>query len=554
MTGTRVILAGCLTVVMVTAGGFSAVQAQTDAAAGIRAIIHDAQHTRIQGPDFPYYQDEMEALYGPQAYRPLWVVDGTPREQVGDVVAILKQAEECGLPAQDADVQYLETGWARIIAGTDVGADDLAALDTATSLLLLRRISDLHIGRVNPQRLGFGLDIEPRKYDLAALVRAGLAEDRLLRLAEEAEPQFYQYRALKAALRTYRALAKQPLAPLTGRATVRPGEALAERPQLVALLAAVGDLPATSAPASGRYDGDVVEGVKRFQMRHGLQPDGVLGPATWKQLQVPLDARVRQIELALERLRWLPVADSPPFLVVNVPSFRLYGFAAGDEFAMPSLQMNVVVGKAARSKTPVFADRMRYVVFSPHWFVPRSIVKNEILAKLDEDPRYLETHRLDLVATTTDEAAALPATPANLEQLRAGRLSLRQRPGPQNALGRVKFIFPNSHDVYLHDTPSRSAFARERRDFSHGCIRVEDPAALAQFVLSDQPAWTSEAIAKAMAGDKPRRVDLTRPLPIVIFYATAICRPDGAIMFYDDIYGYDAQLDEALLEGEPYAP
>jgi L,D-transpeptidase YcbB len=380
-----------------------------------------------------------------------------------------------------------------------------------------------------------------------------------------AEPALFQRRALEDALSRYRELAKDPrLAVLPASGKLRPGDPYPGLAQLAYRLTAVGDLPVDStrgaeapsdqAAGGGLYAGRVVEGVKHFQERHGLQPDGIIGPATWKQLRVPMERRVRQIELALERLRRLPEMENAPFLVVNVPSFQLYGFESPVTQGRPLVQMKVVVGTAARSDTPIFSDRMRYIDFRPCWYPPRSIIRDEIIPDLAQKADYLDTHEMELVSGTSDASPALAATPENLALFRAGKLRVRQRPGPKNSLGLVKFIFPNSHGVYLHDTPSHSLFARDRRDLSHGCIRVQDPVALAEFALRDQPEWTRAKIIEAMNGTKSQRVNLRRPLPIYIFYATAVARLDGEIMFYDDIYGYDMALDRALLSGKPYAP
>ncbi|HEX6739803.1 MAG TPA: L,D-transpeptidase family protein [Vicinamibacteria bacterium] len=257
-------------------------------------------------------------------------------------------------------------------------------------------------------------------------------------------------------------------------------------------------------------------------------------------------AQVRKLELALERLRWLPHQTEGRFVVVNVPAFRLlaYGSSADER---PQLQMAVVVGKASENETPLFSEEMRTVVFRPPWFPPPSIVQNEIVPAMESDPRYLDRQRMQLVALDSgDDSPSLPATSENLALLEAGQLSLRQEPGPQSALGLVKFDFPNRHNVYLHDTPSQSLFNRARRDFSHGCIRVEDPLALAEWVLAGQGDWTRAKIETAMHAADTKRVEVAHPLPVMIFYSTALPGADGQVQFFDDIYGLDADLEAAL--------
>jgi murein L,D-transpeptidase YcbB/YkuD len=257
-------------------------------------------------------------------------------------------------------------------------------------------------------------------------------------------------------------------------------------------------------------------------------------------------ARVRQIELALERLRWLPHPPPGPLLIANVPAFRLVAFRSPSD-ERPVLQMGIVVGRAARTQTPLFAGELRQVIFRPAWYPPASIVRNEILPALGRDPTYLARQSMELVAAGHDASPALAPTAENLVRLRAGRVAVRQRPGPGNALGLVKFVFPNEHRVYMHDTPAKALFARERRDFSHGCIRVERPVELAEFVLSRPPGvWTPRGIRAAMNGARTLGVDVVPPIPVLIYYTTAIVRADGAVEFFDDVYGLDAALDRAL--------
>jgi murein L,D-transpeptidase YcbB/YkuD len=255
--------------------------------------------------------------------------------------------------------------------------------------------------------------------------------------------------------------------------------------------------------------------------------------------------RIRKLELALERLRWLPHPLPRPFLVANVPAYRLVAFQTAMDDA-PALQMPIVVGRAARTPTPLFADEVSSVIFRPYWYPPPSIIRNEIVPALARDPRYLARQHMDVVAATSDTSPALAVTSETLSRLRSGRLALRQRPGPHNALGLVKFVFPNDYRVYMHDTPARALFGRARRDFSHGCIRVERPADLAAFVLAGQPGWTADRIAAAMAGDRTIRANVSPPIPVFIFYTTAIVRADDTVEFFDDVYGLDARLEREL--------
>jgi len=214
--------------------------------------------------------------------------------------------------------------------------------------------------------------------------------------------------------------------------------------------------------------------------------------------------------------------------------------------------MNVVVGKAVRHNTPVFTDTMEYVVFRPYWQVPRSIIRAELIPRIVRDPDYLAKKEYEVVDSHQNVVAEGTVSGDVLDQLRAGKLSIRQEPGPKNALGLAKFIFPNSYNVYMHDTPATELFAKSRRDFSHGCIRLERPADLAAWVLRDNPGWNAERIRAAMNGSTTQQVNLAHPIPVLILYATVIVPEDGVVHFYDDIYGHDAALEKVLAKGYPY--
>jgi murein L,D-transpeptidase YcbB/YkuD len=293
-----------------------------------------------------------------------------------------------------------------------------------------------------------------------------------------------------------------------------------------------------------------VDAVKRFQGRHALEPDGVIGPGTIGALNVPAAARVRQIEMALERERWLPEMRKEPHVFVNVPLFRLWAYdpARPDE----PLRMNVVVGKTLGQETPIFVEQMEYVIFRPYWSPPPSIVRSEIVPHARRDPSYLDRQDMEIVASGDESAPALPATRENLDAVAAGKLFVRQKPGEKNSLGLAKFIFPNTENVYMHGTPAQALFARARRDFSHGCIRLEDAARLAEWVLRDFPEWTRERIDAAMHADRPTQVNLKEKLTVFIFYDTAYVDSKGIVYFADDYYGHDAQLEKALHRGYPY--
>jgi murein L,D-transpeptidase YcbB/YkuD len=297
---------------------------------------------------------------------------------------------------------------------------------------------------------------------------------------------------------------------------------------LATLLRRLGDLPGNAVISEATYSGALVEGVKHFQARHGLDSDGVLGSATLRALNVPLSQRARQIELTLERWRWLPHSFARPPIIVNIPEFEL---RALDESGRAALRMKVVVGKAYGHQTPVFSAEMTYLIFRPYWDVPESIARKELLPKAAADPEYFVKNHYETVPTAS------------------GGSRVRQAPGPDNALGGVKFLFPNEYNVYLHGTPAVELFSKSRRDFSHGCIRVEKPEELATWVLRNKPEWTRERIREAMNSAQSLRVNLDTPIPVLIVYGTTVVAGDGDIRFFDDIYGFDASLAQTLAAG-----
>jgi murein L,D-transpeptidase YcbB/YkuD len=259
-----------------------------------------------------------------------------------------------------------------------------------------------------------------------------------------------------------------------------------------------------------------------------------------------LAARIRKIDLTLERWRWLPAFQTPP-IIVNIPEFRLFAFQQTADRAAGILQMDVIVGRAfPRTRTPVFAAEMKSVIFRPYWYVPRSIIVREMLPKIQEYPGYLAAQHLEIVSVGPG-AAVMPVTPDSIAALVAGTARLRQQPGPDNALGLIKFELPNYHDVYLHSTPAQQLFLKSRRAFSHGCIRVSDPVALAAYLLRDTPGdWTSAKIEAAMHGTETRRVALAKPIRVMILYGTVLAKEDGEVLFFDDLYGQDRRLERLL--------
>jgi murein L,D-transpeptidase YcbB/YkuD len=505
------------------------------------------------GPLSEVARAELRGLYQPAPIAPLWLdAAGRPTRNADDALGMLSRAVDEGLDPADYHPGLLRRVTTRLSAASQTPSrEEMALFDVVVSSGMLRYLRHLHNGRVDPRTLGLRLDAPRDRHDFAALLRSALVDERLPEAAVRLRPPLAQYRLLRAMLARYRSVADEwaSVPPLPFTVTVHPGDRYAGNVDLHRRLIAFGDLPpdATRPEPLELYDAALAEGVERFQARHGLQADGVLGRHTIAALRVPLTWRIRQIELALERLRWLPHLGDARLIALNIPMFRLWAWNTLPASGAPLFGMDVIVGRALDTETPVFVEEMREVIFRPYWNVPRSILRNELLPAIERDPDYLRREQMEIVLGSGDDAQRVELTPDALAGLRRGVFRLRQRPGPKNALGLIKFVFPNREDVYMHGTPAQTLFANSRRDFSHGCVRVADPIALAEWVLQDRPEWTPDRIREATAGSRTVHVRLPRPIQVVLFYTTAVVIPeDGAIRFAEDIYGHDARLDRAL--------
>lgn len=400
--------------------------------------------------------DALVHFYEPYGYTPAWLKNDIPDEAARNAIDLLGDAAEQGLNPDDYKSSWLRQALS-VADGGQLSPLERAQFDVTLSTTMLRFLRDLHYGRVSPREIGWHLDVEAgRHYDPVAALRAAITNQALAAAVRAAQPQLPVYTRLEAALATYRKLAGEPgLQPIPASTTIKPGELYDGVGPLARLLTALGDLPAGSAVTPGRYDGKLVEAIRRFQSRHGLDVDGVMGKATFTELNRPLRERVRTIELALERLRWLPELAPGPVIAVNVPSFKLWAFSDPSQSAA-ELEMNVVVGRSVRTRTPIFMQDMKYVQFSPYWNVPYSILRKEIIPKLRRDPTYLERENMEFVAP--DGTVTTEVSDATVSAARTGELRLRQRPGPDNALGGIKFVLPNAMNIYLHGTPAQSLF------------------------------------------------------------------------------------------------
>jgi len=346
-----------------------------------------------------------------------------------------------------------------------------------------------------------------------------------------------EYDRTLRALQQYRRLAAAyngPKLPETEQ-PVEPGDTYEGVPRLARLLQRLGDLPADAELADEDvYEGDVVAAVKRFQSRHGLEPDGRIDQATLQQLNTPLSFRVHQLEIALERWRRRPYDPTRPAIVLNVPEFRLRAIRAYHV----DLEMKIIVGEAPERKTPLLRSRLETIIFYPYWNVPSKITRDELMSDIEKDRTFLPANHLEMV-NLRGKVVDGPISEDEIDQLRSGQLRLRQTPGPKNTLGLAKFEFPNEYGIYMHATSAPWLFAKPRRDFSHGCIRVEQAEDLAEWALRDEAGWSRDRIDEAMQGPDPVAVKLHHSVQLVTVYVTAMALDNGEVRFFDDIYGLD---------------
>ena len=511
-----------------------------DLSAAIReSIASDANSRR---------QMSIRRLYQVVAYEALWIVDGRVTPQGTQVLDYIANIEARGLRPDDYHIDELKA-LVNDLDSIRVTPARLAGVDLAMSLAVMRVLSDLHRGRVNPAESGVDLE-RVNTLDLLAVIVDASRSERVAPVIESVEPKYPDYAALIQALSTYRDIAREARPPVVddpGR-VVRHGEVYPGAPELARLLAMFGDFT-DSVPAAGvqLYDSARVHGILSFQRRHGLEPDGVLGSGTMAALRVPVGERIRQIELALERWRWLPHEIPERYIMVNVPEFKLRAYDGHAGNSAPVLTLNVIVGSARRRHfTPVFAASLQTVVFHPFWDVPLTIARKELLPLSTREPSYLADGGFEIVQGTGEAARVSPLTEENLARVASGALRIRQRPGAFNALGRVKLVFPNRHGVFLHDTPERGLFTRVRRDFSHGCIRVERPGDLAEFALAGESGWDVASVRASLEGTRTENVSVTRPLTVFIQYFTASVDERGTVNFHPDLYLRDQALIAAL--------
>lgn len=605
-----------------------------DYADNIQSIVVQPQLSILRWPNYAEYQQAVKTFYDDRDYELAWLRDLKPTPEAAAFVDAFTKADQKGLNPEDYDASRWPARLreiARIEAAHDTSSasqDSVAQFDVAMTVSIMRYISDLRIGRVNPSHFNFDIDVNSKRYDLAEFVSDNVVDATdVPGMVRKVEPDSETYRATEAALGRYLQMAKvqaaanAPVLPAVAKGGVGVGGDYAAATDLMARLQLEGDAAGeypyyppqsqtsspvsngeaqrpqqngkprfgaktiakaqqlllhrsagakakqdtsqqAAAPPSGYlplhlppvYSAELAAAVKHYQARHALEGDGRLTPETIASLNVPLTQRVMQLDASLERWRWLPDQYVNASLMVNLPEFVLRGYTPDHQL---DFTMRVVVGKVVGDHdTPVFAHMMRYLIFRPYWNVPHDIVQKELMPHIKaKGIGYLAQKNFEV----TDSKGNV-LTNVTAQQVDHGGVMVREKPGPKNSLGLVKFMFPNQYDIYLHSTPEPELFSRTRRDFSHGCIRVQKPEDLAVWVLaqSETPGggpdgWDAETVHKTMeSGPDNHQVNLKKPLPVVIFYLTAVAEEDGQVHFFEDLYGYDAEMQKVLEKGPPY--
>jgi len=472
---------------------------------------------------------ELRGFYAPRAFKPLWKPDASE-----SVVAALK------LTASDHGLDPAPYALERDLPD--------AVREVSLSDALNRLGRDLAVGRIPPYRIlgGAGENTRPR-FDGDVLLKAVALGDDPTDALNRLAPQSPDYRALLTGLATYRAIAAQGgWPPIPDGPSLKPGETDDRLPALRKRLIVTGDLAQDKADGT-QLDGDVEAALKRFQGRHGLDLDGAVGKRTLKALNVPVQARIRQIELSLERMRQLPRQRDSARIDVNIAAQALVLYLGG----APTLEMRVITGDV-KHQTPTMVTRVASLTVNPTWTVPPSIARKEILPKLKRDPDYLAHNNIRILDAFPEDSPE--AEGAGIDWKKMGRsfpYVLRQVPGPDNALGQLKFNLQDQESIYMHDTPQRNFFKRSYRLLSHGCIRLERPLDLADLLLGEK--WRGK-LPQLIAEGKTKTVILKQSLPVYLLYQTAWADADGTLSFRDDSYGNDQRLEQALGQADTLLP
>ena len=525
-------------------------------------------------------------LYEERNYVPLWIENGGPSSQAYEMIEIIRNSDNEALDPDYYNISEIESILKRIEqdrnSGDSYDALDLAELELLLSNSFLTYTHDLHYGRVRAEQINLELLSGERPVNLSKLLVTAVETDQVQETLEGLLPKYPMYAMLRISLKEYREIAaKGGWQPVAYGNKFKKG---ARGQRVLALskrLKVTGELD-SSIPGSEVFDDSLDQAVRKYQQRNGLYVDGVVGISTIEALNVPVEERISQIELTMERWRLLPQYLGNRYILVNIANYHLYGIENNND----TINMRIVVGKP-QWNTPMFSEEMTHLIINPYWNIPPSIFKDDIAPKIMEDSQYMSKQNMDAmglkapekivveedeVVEVVENVEATEVTDGDntgetelseveiqnkkaqeeyISKVLSGKYRLRQNPGPGNPLGRIKFLFPNKHSVYLHDTPNRGFFKKAQRNFSHGCIRVEKPLELAEFVLSSNPSWTQNTIQSSINKMKTKTVHLAESITVYVLYFTTWVDNEGTVNFHKDIYGLDKTLYNALRTTRP---
>jgi len=509
------------------------------------------------GEETIYAAVVLPVFYERRTYRPAWVNEKGPLPQAKSLLQAILTADREGLRPDDYHHNKIERLLSEIRQTRKIFRPPNPRLLVDLDLLLTDAFliygSHLVAGRVNPERIDPQWFVSRREVDLVQVLEEALTSVKIEEALKSVLPLHAGYERLRKALAVYHKIAANGGWPsIAADLQVKKGDLSDQVSILRQRLAAEGFIEKPTSAPGPLFDDELEQALKKFQIQNGLEPDGLLGKQTIKALNISAEERIRQIIVNMERWRWLPQDLGIRYILVNIAGFYLNVI----ENQKPVAEMRVVTGKPYR-RTPVFSDKITYLVMNPYWAVPKTIAEKDILPKVKKDSAFLEKQKIRIFQGWGTDTKEIDPGTVDWQAVTGANLNLRfrQDPGPQNALGRIKFMFPNQFDVYLHDTPSRELFAKARRDFSSGCIRIEKPVELAEYLLRNHPDWPLEKIRLALTGDESieKTIQLPEPVNIHIQYWTVWVNTDDLIHFSPDIYDRDKAIDEAMLEPPPGA-
>ncbi|MEJ2657409.1 MAG: L,D-transpeptidase family protein [Desulfobacterales bacterium] len=516
-----------------------------------RVEVFEASKEMKAGEERIFSTAMLQRFYVRRVYVPVWVSKGGPLPSVSVLVEKLKGAYEEGLRPGDYHLDAIQKILGKVEGNIKskkpLHQDRLVDLELLLTDAFLLYASHLMSGRINPETIEPDWHADLKEADLTAGFETALSENRIKESLDDLLPQSVEYNKLRKALIRYRQISRNGgWGNIISTTRLKKGEQSQAVISLRSRLLASGDLSEYNNRMSDIFDEVLEKAVIRFQLRHGLKADGIVGQATLNALNVPVEERIDQINLNLERWRWLPLDLGKRYIQVNIANYQL-DVVENDNTI---LSMKAIVGKYYR-RTPVFSAKMTYLVLSPYWHVPPSIAVKDKIPEQRKNPFYFEQQHIKVFQGWGENAREVDPQAIDWTKISKNFFPyhLRQEPGSWNLLGEIKFMFPNRYDVYIHDTPMKGFFEKTKRDFSSGCIRIEKPVELAMYLLRNDPKWTRETIYSAIEKHKEHTIILPEPIMVHLLYWTAWADKEGNIHFRKDIYKRDERLKQAMLKG-----